>query len=302
MKKKRPTYRGKLIYLVFLGCFIGSWVGIPLQSFAQDDLLNWSPTTSVDAKIATYFAIIDDNITRNPRKATAYLSKVRPMVVQLNEKYRWGEFYELKGKMAVQGQNSANALKNFLTAAEYFKGSHKYLQQSEVFLALANIYHQQLNYTKALEYYELGLAFLQGYPRQNLPIKVRFLLQIGRCNLKMKRFSYSLSALESGKKLANNLNLPFELCDILFATGQNFQEQKQYDQAISILKKAQKIANAHHFDRLEMNILDALCRVSLHLEKINSGITYALHKKRIATQLQDLNCINISKHKRRGIS
>lgn len=271
---------------------LSMWGIRPVEPLAQSRSIMLSSTLSIEQKINSYWALIEKELDADLSLAKTYLTEVNPLVKQLNRDITWGRYYQLMGIIADRSLNIEYALKSLITAAEYFQKSRKYTHQSKVYLDLGNIFQRQWNHQKALDYYHLGIATLQKQTAPNTPLLVKFYAHIGRCNLEMKQYFLASEALMKGGALAKKANLSFDLCDILYATGQNQEAQKKYLAALNALKRADAIATTNHFGHLKMGILDDLSRVSLLLDSIQKAKIYGVKKKEAALQLQDSNAIN----------
>jgi tetratricopeptide (TPR) repeat protein len=97
-------------------------------------------------------------------KQTRNLHAVLPLLQKTNYGLYWGKYHELKGKIAFLTQDPEKAIKSYFEAAQEFKKSRDYPAQSKIYLALGDIFHQQWNHQKAIDYYLVGLNILHNYP------------------------------------------------------------------------------------------------------------------------------------------
>lgn len=293
MKELRPGNASKRIIfgLLMLACCA---VTMPVQ--AQSSHAKLPVRTTKGAIIRAKFDSIEACIDSAPQTANQQLARVLPLLQQTNYGLYWGKYYALSGKIASKMNEPEKAIKSYFEAAEAFKRSRNYSAQSEVYLALGNIFHQQWNHQKALDYYQAGLNIFLNHPEEKGLVQLQILEQLGLCNLELNNFQPALKYLKKARVLAENNNAQSALCKILQLMGQTYTEQHQYESASQVLKKAQLIADRQNLQALEMSILDKLCRVSLELGHHFQAKVFAFKKRTIAQTLRDTNCINLSNY------
>lgn len=278
--------------------FLGSLGGLSGKSNLNPKQIILSPNATVEEKTKAYFILaefyLDDK--RDFPQAEILLKKVRPLVQKLNMNKAWGEYFKLEGTLAKREHDNKHAVKSFLSASEYLHKSKDYESQAKVYYKIGQIFLNQSNYQKAIDYYQLGLDILHKYRMQSYLLETRLYCHKGQCLLEMEQHSESLTVLAKGKSLAQEAHLVPELCDILYAIGKNYAAQKKYRSAFSLLSKVQKIANKHRLNFLEMNVLKDFCEVSLELGYMEKAKECGFKKKEIAYLLRDSNCVNFSNY------
>lgn len=277
--------------LLMLACCA---VTMPVQ--AQFPHAKLPTGASKGAIIKAHFTSVEACIDSAPQQANKELGMVLPLLQQTNYGLYWGVYHELCGKIASKMNEPEKAIKSYFAAAEAFKKSRNYSAQSEVYLALGDVFHQQWNHQKALDYYQAGLHISHNYPNENELVQLQILEQLGLCNLELNNFQPALKYLVQAKALAEKNNAKTTLCKILQLMGQTYIEQHQYESAGRVLKEAQLIADRQNLPTLAMAILDKLCRVSLELGDHHQAKVFAFKKRTIAQTLRDSNCINLSNY------
>ena len=267
---------------------------MPVQ--AQSSHAKLPAGTTNGAIIKAQFTSVEGCIDSAPQRANRELAMVLPLLQQTNYGLYWGKYHELIGKIAIKMNEPEKAIKSYFEAAEEFKKSRNYSAQSEVCLALGDIFHQQWNHQKALDYYQAGLNIFRNHPEEGRLIQIQILEQLGLCNLELNNFQPALKYLKKAKFLAEKNNAQFALCKILQLMGQTYTEQRLYESAKQVLKEAQLIADQQDLPALAMAILDKLCRVSLELGNYRQAKVFAFKKRTIAGALHDTDCINVSNY------
>lgn len=288
--------RGNVSKCVIFGLLMLACCAVTMPVQAQSSHANLPVRTTKGAIIKAQFDSIEASIDSAPQAANQQLALVLPLLQQTNYGLYWGRYHTLSGKIASKMNEPEKAIKSYFEAAEEFKKSRNYSLQSEVYLALGDIFHQQWNHQKALDYYQAGLNIFHNYPDEGGLIQLQILVQLGLCNLELNNFQPALKYLEKAKVLANKNNTPSDLCKILQLMGQTYTEQHQYESASQVLKEAQLIADRQNFPTLAMAILDKLCRVSLELGDHHQAKVFAFKKRAIAQALHDTDCINLSNY------
>lgn len=297
MEKLRLIVAKKLWLLSIIG-FLGSLGGLSGKSNLNPKQIILSPNATIEEKTNAYFDLIEFYLEdkRDYHQTKIHLAKVKPLVQKLNTDKAWGEYFKLDGTLAKRKHNNKHAVKSFLSASEYLHKSRDYESQSGVYYKIGQIFLNQSNYRKAIYYYQLGLDILHKYKVQSYLLETKLYGHMGQGLLEMKKHIESLAALYKGKSLAEKEHLVPELCDILYGIGKNYAAQKKYRSAFSVLSKVQKIANTHHLDFLEMNVLKDFCEVSLELGYVEKAKECGFKKKVIALQLRDSNCVNVANY------
>lgn len=293
MKKLRRCNASKYMVLGLIGLTCSA-LKVPLQAQTLRDLLFSS--SSQGEMIETQLASIEAKLDSLPNEANQELAAVFPLVQKVNYSLYWGKYHALKGKIAFLTQDPENAVKNYFDAAQEFKKSRDYPAQGKIYLALGDIFHQQWNYPKAIDYYLVGLNILLKYPGENLSLQIQLYERLGRGNLQLNNFKPSLSYLQQGKILAEKTNSQTDLCKVLQLMGQNYVEQHHYYSAKHLLKQAYTIANKQGLKVLEISILNELSEVSLALGDHQQAKVFAFKKREVALTIQDTNCINSSNY------
>lgn len=293
MKKLR---RGNASKCIIFGFFMLACCAVIMPVQAQSSDAKLSVRTTKEAIIKAQFDSIEADIDSAPQAAKQQLALVVPLLQQTNYGPYWGKYYVLSGKIASKMHEPEKAIKSYFAAAEAFKKNRNYSAQSEVYLALGDIFHQQWNHQKALDYYQAGLNIFHNYPDEDGLVQLQILVQLGLCNLELDNFQPALKYLKKAKGLAEKNNAQSALCKVLQLLGQTYTEQRQYESASQVLKKAQLIADQQNLQALEMSILDKLCRVSLELGNLSQAKVFAFKKITIAQTLRDTNCINLSNY------
>lgn len=288
--------RGNASKCIIFGLLMLACCAVPMPVQAQSSHAKLPVRTTKGAIIKAQFDSIEASIDSAPQAANQQLALVLPLLQQTNYGLYWGKYYVLSGKIANKMNEPEKAIKSYFEAAEAFKKSRNYSLQSEVYLALGDIFHQQWNHQKALDYYQAGLNIFHNYPDEGGLIQLQILMQLGLCNLELNNFQPALKYLKKAKVLANKNNTPSDLCKVLQLMGQTYTEQHQYESASQVLKEAQLIADWQNFPTLAMAILDKLCRVSLELGDHHQAKVFAFKKRAIAQALRDTDCINLSNY------
>lgn len=297
MEKLRLIVAIKVGVLTIIG-FLGSLGGLSGKSILNPKQIISSSSATVEEKTNAYFDLVEFYLEdkRDYPQTKIHLAKVRPLVQKLNTDKAWGEYFKFEGTLAKREHANKHAVKSFLSALEFFQKAKDHESQCRIYYKIGRIFQYQSNYRKALDYYMLALDVFQRNHMKNLALEVRLYQQQGRSFLEMKEYPASLQSLQRARNLAAQAKCNSEWCDILYAIGQNYEEQKQYQQALMVLSGAQKKAHAHHLDYLEMNVLNDLSKVSLHLQHIDDAKRFAFMKRTISLKLHDLNCVNISNY------
>ena len=289
MKRLRLCNVSKYIVLGFIVLACGAF-NMPLQAQSLREKL--FSISSRGILIKTQLISIETKIDTAPSQANKELAAVLPLLQKTNYGLYWGKYHELKGKIAFRTQDHEKAIRNYFDAAQEFKKSRDYPAQSKIYLALGDIFHQQWNHHKAIDYYLVGLNILHKYPGENLSLQIQLYERLGRCNLEWNNFKPSLAYLKQGKVLAEKTNSQSDLCKILQLIGRNYVEQRHYYSAKHLLKQACTIANKQGLKVLEISILNELSRVSLALGNLHQAKAFAFKIREVAQVLNDTNCIN----------
>lgn len=297
MEKLRLIVAKKIWLLTIIG-FLGSLGGLSGQSNLNAKQIILSPNTTVEEKTNAYFDLVEFYLEdkRDYPQVKIHLAKVKPLVQKLNTDKAWGEYFRLLGTLAKRKHDFKYAVKCFLSASEYLHKSKDYESQARSFYKIGQIFLNQSNYQKAIYYYQLGLDILHKYGVHSYLLETRLYSHKGQCLLDMKKHSESLTVLAKGKLLAEKEHLVPELCNIFYAIGKNYAAQKKYRSAFSVFSKVQKLANTHHLNFLEMNVLKDFCEVNLELGYMEKAKESGFKKKEIAHLLRDSNCVNFSNY------
>jgi signal transduction histidine kinase len=297
VEKLRLIVAKKLWLLSIIG-FLGSLGGLSGKSNLNPKQITVSPNATVEEKTSAYFELIEFYLEekRDYHQTKIHLAKVKPLVQKLNTNKAWGEYFKLDGTLAKRKHDNKHAVKSFLSASEYLHKSRDYESQAKAYYKIGQIFSHQSNYQKAIYYYQLGLDILHKYTVQSYILETKLYSHMGQCLLEIKKHTESLAALYKGKSLAEKEHLVPELCDILYAIGKNYAAQKKYRSAFSVFSKVQKVANTHHLNFLEMNVLKDFCDVSLELGYMEKAKECGFKKKEIALLLRDSNCVNIGNY------
>ena len=288
--------RGKASKCIILGFLILACRAFTISVQAQSPHAMLPANASKGTIIKAQFTSVEAAIDSAPQRARKELATVLPLLRQTNYGLYWGVYHQLSGKIASKMNEPEKAIKNYFEAIEAFKKSRNYSAQSEVYLALGDIFHQQWNHQKAIDYYLTGLKVFQNYPNDYQSVQIQILEQLGQCNLELNSFQPALKYLKQGKAFAEKNNAQVALCKILQLMGQTYTEQHQYDSASEVLRQAQFIADKQNLPDLAMAILDKLCRVSLELGDHRQAKVFAFKKRTIAQTLRDTNCVNLSNY------
>lgn len=287
----------KIWFLSIIG-FLGNLGGLSGKSNLDPKQIIVSPNATIEEKTNAYFELIDFYLEEKGdyQQTMIHLAKVRPLVQKLNTDKAWGAYFKLDGTLAKRKHDNKHAVKSFLSACEFLHKSRDYESQANVYYNVGQIFLNQLNYQKAIDYYQLGLDILHKYKVQSYLLETKLYGHMGQCLLEMNKHTESLAALYKGKSLAEKEHLVPELCEILYDIGKNYAAQNKYQSAFAVLSKVQKIANTHHLDFLEMNVLKDFCEVSLELGYMEKAKECGFKKKDIALLLRDSNCVNFSNY------
>ena len=288
--------RGNASKRIILGFLILACCALIMPVQAQSSRAKLPAGTSKGAIIKAQFASVEACIDTAPQQANRELAMVLPLLQQTNYGLYWGVYHELCGKIASKMNEPERAIKSYFAAAEAFKKNRNYSAQSEVYLALGDIFHQQWNHQKALDYYLAGLKVLRNFAEEDWSAQIQILEQLGLCNLELNNFQPALNYLKKAQVLAKKNKAQFALCKILQLMGQTYTEQHQYELASKVLKEAQLIADQQNLQTLAMAILDKLCQVSLELGDHRQAKVFAFKKRTIAQTLGDTDRINISNY------
>lgn len=273
--------------LTVLACNL---TALPLmaQSFPQK--------ISIGAHIKMYFEEIELAITSTPLVAEAKLEEVLPLLNQTNYGVYWGKYHELSGLLALQMNNPEKAIISFFDAAKAYHKSRNYAAESHVYLNLGNIFHQQRNHLKAIDYYRTGLAIFKNVKAENIALQVLFYECLGRCNLELNYFHASLEYLRYGEQLAKKTKLLAAQCRLLQLLGQNLYAQRSYALAQESFLQAYNLAHAQGLVTLEMAILESLNMVNYALKDFDQSKFFALKRKELSEIKRDTDQLNLSNY------
>jgi signal transduction histidine kinase len=286
----RVAYTQCAIFLIIFLMGEGSLPFATAQSSAKLSLFESSKAKKIEA----YLKASEEELGKNPQLAAQKLAKVWPLIQDTKVSSYKGRYYHLQSKLALHNLDPKAAINYFFAALQAFQKQRDRLTESHIYLHLGHIFQQQLNFQKAIDYYEFGLNILKSFPRQTFPLRVQFHIQLGICNLAMKRFEEARSQLELGRQLASKASLNTDLCMILHRIGQIDHAQGRLSFAQDIYMQAYQQARQRRLPALEIKIANDLCRLNLALGQAEEARKYAFAKKRLAGELRRAHCINLS--------
>jgi len=181
------------------------------------------------------------------------------------------------GTVALQQNQYEEALGYYFKVINYFENTSA-IDWPNLLTAYANVglvYNDMKQFDKALEYHQKGLKIFDEHP-MSLKKKVQLQMFVAMDLLNLRKYEQFREAIDSAELLVQQLHSPYFLSSFYAIKGRYFNDIQDYQQAITVSKKALEYAQDIKYEFEAANILFQLGRSYFRLGDYVQSLKYFL--------------------------